>query len=53
MSQRTGRRPALSTAAGTEKQVYAGITTSRLEERALSAISVSVSAALPDETVNT
>ena len=50
MSQSTGRSPASATAAGTEKQVNAGKTTSRRGDIDLSALRVSVNAAVPDET---
>ena len=49
MSQSTGRRPAFKTAAATEKQVNAGITTWRRGDKDFSAVSVRVSAAVPDE----
>ena len=46
-SMSTGRSPALTTAAGTEKQVYAGMATERPGRNDFSACSSSVRAALP------
>src|SRR2546428_8675930 len=53
MSQSAGRSLAFKTAAGTEKHVYAGSTTSVLDDKDFKAISVSVIAAVPDDTRKT
>ena len=47
MSTSTGRSPAFTTAAGTEKQVYAGMATERPGRNDFNACSSSVRAALP------